>query len=106
MKKQRPGTLLTVTCRKEKINKLKEIIFRETSTFGVRCYETLRHELDRDFSIVNISGSEVRVKKGYLNGKLVKAHPEYEDVKAVAKKTGNSIVGIYRDVMKLIDFEC
>ncbi|MCD6421981.1 DUF111 family protein [bacterium] len=106
MKKQRPGTLLTVTCKKEKVGKLKEIIFRETSTSGIRCYETIRYELDRNFSVVNTSFGRIRVKKGYLNGKLIKAHPEYEDVKAIAKKTGNSILDIYRDVIKQIGSEC
>lgn len=55
--------------------------------------------------MVNTSFGRIRVKKGYLNGKLIKAYPEYEDVKAIAKKTGNSIVDIYRDVIKQIDFE-
>lgn len=103
MKKQRPGTLITVICEKENANKLKEIIFKETSTFGIRYYEVLRHKLDRDFSIVETPYGKVRVKKGYLNGKLIKAYPEYEDVKAIAEKTGNSISDIYRNVIRHID---
>lgn len=103
MKKQRPGTLITVICEKENANKLKEIIFKETSTFGIRYYEVLRNKLDRDFSIVETPYGKIRVKKGYLNGKLIKAYPEYEDVKAVAEKTRNSISDIYRNVMRHID---
>ncbi|SHF17520.1 hypothetical protein SAMN02745195_02016 [Thermoanaerobacter uzonensis DSM 18761] len=103
MKKQRPGTLITVICEKENANKLKEIIFKETSTFGIRYYEVLRHKLDRDFSIVETTYGKIRVKKGYLDGKLIKAYPEYEDVKAVAEKTSNSISDIYRNVMRHID---
>ncbi|AEM78310.1 LOW QUALITY PROTEIN: protein of unknown function DUF111 [Thermoanaerobacter wiegelii Rt8.B1] len=103
MKKQRPGTLITVICEKENADKLKEIIFKETSTFGIRYYEVLRHKLDRDFSIVETPYGKVRVKKGYLNGKLIKAYPEYEDVKAIAEKTGNSISDIYRNVIRHID---
>ncbi|MBE3591858.1 MAG: LarC family nickel insertion protein [Thermoanaerobacter sp.] len=103
MKKQRPGTLITVICEKENADKLKEIIFKETSTFGIRYYEVLRHKLDRDFSIVETPYGKVRVKKGYLNGKLIKAYPEYEDVKAIAEKTRNSISDIYRNVIRHID---
>ncbi|MBZ4656034.1 MAG: hypothetical protein JG759_582 [Thermoanaerobacter sp.] len=103
MKKQRPGTLLTVICEKENADKLKEIIFRETSTFGIRYYEALRYKLDRDFLVVDTPYGRIRVKKGYLNGKLIKAYPEYEDVKAIAEKTGNSISDIYRNVMRHID---
>ncbi|HAA81486.1 MAG TPA: hypothetical protein DCE09_08045 [Thermoanaerobacter sp.] len=103
MKKQRPGTLLTVICEKENADKLKEIIFRETSTFGIRYYEALRYKLDRDFSVVDTPYGRIRVKKGYLNGKLIKAYPEYEDVKAIAEKTGNSISDIYRNVIRHID---
>ena len=103
MKKQRPGTLLTVICEKENADKLKEIIFRETSTFGIRNYEALRYKLDRDFLVVDTPYGRIRVKKGYLNGKLIKAYPEYEDVKAIAEKTGNSISDIYRNVMRHID---
>lgn len=103
MKKQRPGTLLTVICGKENTDKLKEIIFRETSTFGIRYYEALKHKLDRDILAMDTSYGRIRVKKGYLNGKLIKAYPEYEDVKAIAEKTGNSISDIYRNVMRHID---
>nr|WP_307680833.1 nickel insertion protein [Thermoanaerobacter pentosaceus] len=103
MKKQRPGTLLTVICEKENADKLKEIIFKETSTFGIRYYEVLRNKLDRDFSIVKTPYGKVRVKRGYLNGKLIKAYPEYEDIKAIAINTGISISDIYRNVMRYID---
>ena len=103
MKKQRPGTLITVICEKENADKLKEIIFKETSTFGIRYYEVLRHKLDRDFSIVETPYGKIRVKKGYLDGKLIKAYPEYEDVKAIAEKTGNLISDIYRNVIRHID---
>ncbi|HHW57041.1 MAG TPA: LarC family nickel insertion protein [Clostridia bacterium] len=103
MKKQRPGTLLKVICEKEKFERLKEIIFKETSTFGIRYYEVLRHKLDRNFENIETSYGNIRVKKGYLNGKLIKAYPEYEDVKAIAQMSGQSISDIYRNAMKYIE---
>lgn len=103
MKKQRPASLLSVLCEKEHMDKLKDIIFTETSTFGIRCYDVLRYKLDRDFSDIYTPYGKVRVKRGYMEGKLIKAYPEYEDIKAIAEKTGISISTVYRNVTRYID---
>lgn len=103
MKKQRPASKLSVLCEKVHVDKIKDIIFKETSTFGIRSYDVLRYKLDRDFIDVHTPYGKVRVKKGYIEGKLIKAYPEYEDIKSIAGKTGISISAVYRNVMRYID---
>lgn len=103
MKKQRPASTLSVLCEEKNLHKLKDIIFAETSTFGIRCYDVLRYKLDRDFIDVNTPYGKVRVKRGFIEGRLVKAYPEYEDIKDIAEKTGISISAVYRNVTRYID---
>ena len=60
MKKNRPGTLLTVLCKPEDADKLTQIIFAETTTLGVRRREEKRHTLARKWVTVPTQWGEVR----------------------------------------------
>ncbi|HZL43143.1 MAG TPA: nickel pincer cofactor biosynthesis protein LarC, partial [Verrucomicrobiae bacterium] len=84
MKKNRPGVLLTVLCGESDADKLTELIFRETSAFGVRRYSAARRKLRRKIVTVKTPFGPVAVKLGRLNGKIVQAAPEYESCKAAA----------------------
>jgi uncharacterized protein (DUF111 family) len=84
MKKNRPGVLLTVLCEESDADKLTELIFRETSAFGVRRYSAARRKLRREILTVKTRFGPVAVKLGRLNGKIVQAAPEYESCKAAA----------------------
>ena len=86
MKKNRPAVVLTVLAKPSDNAKLCEIIFSETSTFGIRTYQTQRQILTREFIPVKTPYGEVRIKVGSLNGKIQSATPEYEDCKKLAKK--------------------
>ena len=68
MKKNRPGTLLTVLCRPEDTAKLEQIIFAETTTLGVRRREEKRQVLARKWVTVPTSWGEVRMKIASMNG--------------------------------------
>ncbi|SNX55069.1 nickel insertion protein [Thermoanaerobacterium sp. RBIITD] len=96
MKKQRPAHKLSVLCSEGKTDVLKRIIFEDTSTFGIREYSVERYALQRDFKVVNTPLGNIRVKRGYLDGKYIKMHPEFEDLKAIAEKTGLSIQSILK----------
>jgi uncharacterized protein (TIGR00299 family) protein len=84
MKKNRPGVLLTVLCGESDADKLTELIFRETSAFGVRRYSAARRKLRREIVTVKTPFGPVAVKLGRLNGKIVQAAPEFESCKAAA----------------------
>lgn len=86
MKKNRPGTLVSVLAKSHDLRQLEELFLLETTTFGVRKYPVERRILDRTFENHKTEYGEMIFKKGYLNGELVKVTPEYESLKALAKQ--------------------
>ncbi len=84
MKKNRPGTLLTVLCAPAHAAKLTQIIFAETTTLGVRQREEQRRCLARRWESVRTPWGEVRIKIGSLNGSVTNFAPEYEDCRKLA----------------------
>ncbi len=84
MKKNRPGTLLTVLCQPEDAAKLEQIIFAETTTLGVRRREEKRQVLARKWQTVSTQWGDVRIKIASLNGTVTNYAPEYEDCRQIA----------------------
>jgi len=84
MKKNRPGTLLTVLCRQEDASKLTQLIFTETTTLGVRRRDELRQTLARRWENVRTEWGEVRIKIASMNGTVTNYAPEYEDCRRIA----------------------
>jgi len=79
MKKNRPGTLLTVLCKPQDTNTLMSLIFAETTTFGARTYRAQRRTLPRDFVNVATAFGDVRIKISRVNGRILHVAPEYDD---------------------------
>jgi pyridinium-3,5-bisthiocarboxylic acid mononucleotide nickel chelatase len=84
MKKNRPGTLLTVLCKPEDASKLTQIIFTETTTLGVRQRDEVRQTLARRWENVDTQWGEVRIKIASMNGTVTNYAPEYEDCRRIA----------------------
>ena len=84
MKKNRPGTLLTVLAKPEDTDRLAKIIFAETTTLGVRIREEQRQVLQRRWQSVSTRFGEVRIKIANLNGTVTSYAPEYEDCRRIA----------------------
>ncbi|HEV2397311.1 MAG TPA: nickel pincer cofactor biosynthesis protein LarC [Candidatus Sulfotelmatobacter sp.] len=84
MKKNRPGTLLTVLCKTEDAEKLTQLIFNETTTLGVRSREESRQTLSRRWESVRTEWGEVRIKIASMNGTVTNYAPEYEDCRRIA----------------------
>jgi pyridinium-3,5-bisthiocarboxylic acid mononucleotide nickel chelatase len=84
MKKNRPGTLLTVLAKPEDAAQLTEIIFSETTTLGVRRREEQRQALVRKWVNVPTRWGEVRMKLASMNGTVTNYAPEYEDCRRIA----------------------
>jgi hypothetical protein len=84
MKKNRPGTLLTVLCKPEDAAKLAQIVFAETTTLGVRRREEQRQTLARRWVSVPTPWGEVRMKVASMNGTVTNYAPEYEDCRRIA----------------------
>jgi uncharacterized protein (TIGR00299 family) protein len=88
MKKNRPGVLLTILCKPEDVVRLVDLVFRETTTIGVRTYEARRKTLDRESVPVETPFGAVRVKISRMNGTVLNASPEYEDCQRIAAERG------------------
>ncbi len=84
MKKNRPGTLLTVIVAPDKREHIADIIFRETTTIGLRHYEVDRECLDREIVAVDTPLGAVRFKIASRNGRVLNATPEFEDCARLA----------------------
>jgi pyridinium-3,5-bisthiocarboxylic acid mononucleotide nickel chelatase len=84
MKKNRPGILLTVLCRREDAAKLTDLIFRETTTLGVREREEKRRILARKWILVGTRWGNIRLKVASMNGTITNYAPEYEDCRKIA----------------------
>lgn len=86
MKKNRLATLITILCDRAHVEPMQQLLFRETSTLGVRIREERRACLDRKFVDVQTEWGQVKVKVGLLNGVEVNASPEYEDCRRCAEQ--------------------
>jgi pyridinium-3,5-bisthiocarboxylic acid mononucleotide nickel chelatase len=85
MKKSRPGTLLTVLAKPQDEPDLREMIFRESSTLGIRVRREDRYVLCRHHQTVETPWGEVRMKIAG-NGKALQYAPEYEDCRRIASE--------------------
>jgi hypothetical protein len=84
MKKNRPGTLLTVLCKPQDTNALMSLIFAETTTFGARTYRAQRRTLPREFVHVSTDFGDVRIKVSRVNGRILHVAPEFDDCRKLA----------------------
>ena len=99
MKKNRPGTMLQVLTHPGGQDPLLEIIFRNTTTLGVRAYPVSKHMLQRETIEVLTTVGPVRIKTGWLGNECVNWMPEYEDVLALARSSGEPAKEIYQQAL-------
>lgn len=88
MKKNRPGIQLSLLCRPQDEERFAELIFRETTTLGIRTFPHQRHVLEREERVIETSMGPVRVKVGIRDGAVVNANPEFEDLSRIAAQIG------------------
>ncbi|HOJ63010.1 MAG TPA: nickel pincer cofactor biosynthesis protein LarC [Spirochaetota bacterium] len=102
MKKSRPGFLITILSKIEDKEKIIEIVFNNSSTFGIREYLVNRHVLKRKSREVFFQGEIIRIKEGYYKDKLIKSSFEYEDIKRVCHKFNLSFNDVIEKIKSLI----
>ena len=98
MKKKRPGWQLNVICDEEDIEKLEKIIFKETTTIGIRRYKLERTVLPREIVEVETEYGKSRVKVCEFDGEKI-YYPEYEDVAKLARENDIAYMEMY-DIVK------
>ncbi len=97
MKKGRPGNLLTVLCDEKQRFEIASILFRETTTLGVRYYKMSRMTLKRETKEGRYGDETVRVKVAIFDGKE-KTNPEYEDCKRIAIEKGIPLIEVMKGI--------
>jgi len=100
MKKNRPGTLMTVVCRPGDRRRLADLVFRETTTIGVRYHEMDRECLDRATVAVTTPWGDVRVKVARRGDAVLNAQPEFDDVARLAAEHGVPIKEVHSQAVK------
>ena len=98
MKKGRPGIKLTVLCKETEREEIIKIILTETTTIGLRFYDVQRSVLQREIKIIDTEFGKVRVKFSRLGKEILKATPEYEDCKKLARKLNMPLIEIMRRI--------
>jgi uncharacterized protein (TIGR00299 family) protein len=97
MKKNRPGTLLTVICSPEKIPSVIEFLLSETTTLGLRWHEEERDWADREILTLKTKYGKIRFKLARWEGRLVNLSPEYEDCKRLALKKRAPLKDVFEE---------
>jgi uncharacterized protein (DUF111 family) len=86
MKKNRPGTLLSILCRPGGREQFLEMLFAETTTIGIRSYEVSRRALAREITRVETQFGPIDVKVAYSDNGTFRTTPEFEQCRAAARK--------------------
>lgn len=97
MKKNRPGILLTCMCRPLDREKMVELLFRHTTTLGVRESVFRRYTLSRESKTIQTPDGDIRVKVSTGYG-VTREKPEFEDLAKIARKTGKSLSELQRSI--------
>lgn len=103
MKKSRPAVKLSVLYKLEIEGDILDIVFRNTTTLGIRKYEVNKTVLQRREDIIATQWGDVRIKKSYYKNQLLHAKPEYEDCKKIALEHNISIFEIQKQIQKIVD---
>ena len=99
MKKSRPAVKISILCDADHRRGLEEVLWLQTSTFGLRVNKISKLILRRELSTVKTKYGVLSVKNAYFRDERIKWKPEYEDVKRLAKEKGVSIKAIYDSLL-------
>jgi uncharacterized protein (TIGR00299 family) protein len=100
MKKNRPGILLSVLAPEASVAALEDILFRETTTFGIRRYRAERQKLQRRPCTVTTPWGPVRGKLGWREGRPPLFSPEYDDCARIAREHGVALREVYAQAVQ------
>jgi uncharacterized protein (TIGR00299 family) protein len=102
MKKSRPGTLVTMLCRRPQLEELAGILLLESGSLGCRYHMAARFEAERDSLDVETAFGKVRIKRGRLGERLLAAAPEFEDCRRLALAAGVPWREVYRAALAAV----
>ncbi|RKQ14812.1 DUF111 family protein [Oceanobacillus bengalensis] len=103
MKKNRPGVLLQLLTASNTLDKMKNILLKETTTLGIRYYPITVHRMERRFIEIETKWGPVTVKQGIDQGHVFQSSPEYEDCRKIAETHNIPLKEVYAAVWRKID---
>lgn len=100
MKKNRPGTQIQVLCEPSMMDSMRSILFRETTTLGIKQILVDRYSLPRTIQEVETPYGKIRVKIAEISPNIKKISPEFEDCRRAAQEHGIPITDIYQETIR------
>ncbi|NEZ47383.1 nickel pincer cofactor biosynthesis protein LarC [Clostridium niameyense] len=100
MKKTRPAVKLSVLTNVKFVDKIEEIILKETTTLGIRKYKVEKVMLNREIEKLDTKYGKIDIKNSYYKGEIIKRKPEYEDCKKISLENKVPIREVYKEVYK------
>lgn len=95
MKKNRPATQISLLCGEADEPRFKEMLFRHTTTLGVKSFPLEKTILERRFDTIETPLGPVTMKRALLNGEVVHSKPEYEECRMIARRNGIPLSEVY-----------
>jgi hypothetical protein len=95
MKKSRPATMLSLLCAEEDEARFKDLLFRNTTTLGVKSLALEKTELERRFDTLETPLGPVTMKRALLDGEVLRFKPEYEECREMARRNGIPLAEVY-----------
>lgn len=103
MKKGRPATKVGVLYDRDRERDILSVVFKESTTLGIRTHSVTKHMLDRTYGIVHTPYGDITVKMAYMGDECVHMKPEYEECRQCAQEHGVSLQRIYEEVCRSFD---
>ncbi|MER3429439.1 MAG: nickel pincer cofactor biosynthesis protein LarC [Blastocatellia bacterium] len=100
MKKNRPAVAVSILVRPADELKIRDLLYKETTTIGMRRTVVERHCLARTIREVQTEFGPIRVKLAALSGKIINIHPEFDDVRRASETSGADFARIYEAAIR------
>jgi len=100
MKKNRPGVMLSVIAPESAVQALEDILFRETTTLGVRRHRAERHKLNRRACTVSTQWGPIKGKLAWRDNQLPVFSPEYEDCARIAREHNIALREVFTEAQQ------
>jgi uncharacterized protein (DUF111 family) len=95
MKKNRPGQKISVICTKEKIDAACRILFRDSTSLGLRIMPFDKITLERRKDVLDTPLGKISIKRAFYEGREVSTKAEYEDCRRIAEDNEMSLKEVY-----------
>ena len=100
MKKGRPATMISLLCTEADEDRFKDLLFRHTTTLGVKSLPVDKTELERRFDTVETPFGPVAMKRALLDGEVLRSKPEYEECREIARRENLPLAEVHARILK------